>query len=169
MGRHRVKWTVLLTERYPPSEPCSCDRCRSFCDRPGWWTVEECARAIEAGLAGRMMLEMSPDRTFGVLSPAFRGNEVEFALQSNATAGCNFLVDGRCELHGSGLQPLECRFCHHERMGRGPHCHADLERSWKTSAGRALVERWGQLTGFTIRKALRIQGMVPLGRSSRFG
>jgi len=33
-----------------------------------WWTVEEAARAITAGYGGRMMLEMSPQRSFGVLS-----------------------------------------------------------------------------------------------------
>jgi len=100
-----------------------------------------------------MMLEMAPERTFGVLSPAFRGNEVDFALQEHAARGCCFLSGDACELHGSGLQPLECRFCHHDRRGQGPRCHADIERDWKTTEGRALVEYWGRLTGFTYRRA----------------
>jgi hypothetical protein len=109
--------------------------------------VKEAAKAVEAGHGTRMMLELSPDRSFGVASPAFKGNEGEFALQRHAGNGCTFLREGRCELHGTGLQPLECRFCHHDRVGLGPKCHADLEMDWQTPAGRALVRRWGTLTG----------------------
>ena len=140
-----------LAEKYPPSEPCSCSICVSYCRRPGWWTVEEAARAIDAGYADRMMLEMSPDRSFGVLSPAFRGCEVQFATNVYASRGCTFLKEERCELYGSGLTPLECRFCHHDRLGLGPRCHADIEKDWNTAAGRALVVRWSNLTDFWRR------------------
>ncbi len=152
MTRHHPKRS--LAEKYPPSSPCSCETCVAFCQRPGWWTVAEAAGAIEAGYASRMMLEMAPEGTFAVLSPAFKGCEANFALQSRAANGCNFLKDGLCELFGTGHQPLECRFCHHDRPGQGPICHADLEKDWNTPAGRALVNRWGQLTGFWQRTAL---------------
>jgi hypothetical protein len=90
-----------------------------------------------------MMLELSPDRRWGVLSPAFRGNEGMYALNDHAHKGCNFLTpDRRCELFGSGVQPLECRFCHHERRGDGPKCHRALEKDWNSHAGRTLVARW---------------------------
>ncbi len=137
-----------LQEKYPPSEPCDCDVCLSYCQRPGWWVVAEAVQAIVAGYAGRMMLEMSPDRSFGVLAPAFKGCKIAFADQAHASGGCTFLKDGRCELHGTGHQPLECRFCHHDRVGLGPRCHADIERDWNTARGRALVVRWSNLTGF---------------------
>ncbi len=140
-----------IAERYPPSEPCSCTVCVSYCRRPGWWTVEEARRAIEAGYAGRMMLEMSPDRSYGVLSPAFKGCELRFASEGFAASGCTFLKDGLCELHASGLMPLECRFCHHDRPGQGPRCHADIGREWNTAAGRALVVHWSNLTDFWSR------------------
>ena len=149
---------VPLATRYPPSEPCGCEVCRSYCRRPGWWTVEECARAIKAGLARRMMLEISPERSFGVLAPAFRGNEGAFALQEFANRGCGFLVEERCELHGSGLQPLECRFCHHDRVGQGPRCHADIERDWNTPQGQALVEQWGRLTACRFQTMALLRG-----------
>ena len=131
-----------LYTRYPPSAPCDCLICRSYCLRPGWWTVDEAARAIKAGYAGRMMLELAPERTFGVLSPAFTGCEGNFALQAYAANGCTFLTGGRCALHGTGLQPLECRFCHHDRNGLGPQCHADIEQSWHTPQGQRLVAHW---------------------------
>lgn len=138
----RKKRDRSLEARFPPSPPCACEVCRSFCARPGWWTVREAARAVAAGYGGRMMLELSPDRTFGVLSPAFSGCEGTFAFQEFAQFGCCFLRDGLCELHGTGFEPLECRFCHHERMGRGQRCHAALEQDWRTPAGQALVRTW---------------------------
>jgi hypothetical protein len=162
MSRTRPKRALSLAEKYPPSQPCGCEICLGFCARPGWWTVAQAARAIEAGYAGRMMLEMAPERTFGVLSPAFKGNEVDFALQRLAGKGCTFLIEQRCELHGTGFQPLECRFCHHERVKLGPACHAELEQDWNSSAGQALVVQWSRLSGFLerlqVREAARRKG-----------
>ena len=137
-----------LIEKYPPSEPCNCTICLSYCKRPGWWSVKEASCAIEAGYGIRMMLEMSPERSFGVLSPAFKGCEMAFATNAYSSHGCTFLNDNHCELHGTGLQPIECRFCHHDRTGLGLRCHADIEKDWNTSAGRALVVRWSNRTGF---------------------
>ena len=112
-----------LERKYPPSAPCSCDVCRSFCTRPGWWTVSQAEAALRAGYGSRMMLEVSPDFTSAVLSPALRGNENDIAQQKNARNGCSFFDGGLCALFGTGHQPLECRFCHHERPGLGPRCH----------------------------------------------
>lgn len=150
----RRKKPHSLYERYPPSEPCRCDVCKSYCRRPGWWTVTEAKQAIDAGYGLRMMLEMAPDFTYGVLSPAFRGCEANFALQEFAECGCNFLCDGLCELHHTGLQPLECRFCHHARNGLGTNCHAALERDWHTSAGQNLMIAWAKSTGLWQKYSL---------------
>lgn len=148
MPRNRRKRQLTLAAKYPPSPPCSCDICKSYCRRPGWWIVAEAAEAIKAGYGKRMMLEMSPDFTFGVLSPAFKGCEIRFAYQEYAPAGCTFLVGEKCELHGTGYQPLECRFCHHDRVGMGPRCHSDLEKDWNTEAGRTLIVKWNEVVGF---------------------
>lgn len=72
---------MTLAEKYPPSETCSCDICRNYCYRPGWWTVELAEKAIELGFAKRMMFEIALEQNFGVLSPAFKGNEGGYALQ----------------------------------------------------------------------------------------
>jgi hypothetical protein len=147
---------VKLQKKYPPSDPCSCDVCKSYCKRPGWWTVKEAENAIREGMASRMMLEISPEKDFGVLSPAFKGNEVNYALQAFSGNGCTFYNDGLCELFGTGLQPLECRFCHHDRAGQGPKCHADIEKEWKTSYAKRVVVRWGNLTGFWEKQGLKL-------------
>ena len=142
MTKRKAQNKKTLSEQFPPSEPCACDICLGYCARPGWWTVEEAARALEAGYGNRMMLEVAPELTFGVLSPAFKGCEKSIATDQFAKNKCTFLKNDRCELYGTGHQPLECRFCHHERRGLGPKCHAALEKDWKTLAGQALVERW---------------------------
>jgi len=77
-----------------------------------------------------------------VLSPAFKGCERSIATNQFARNGCTFLKNDRCELHGTGHQPLECRFYHHDRRGLGRKCHADLEKDWKTPTGQALVDKW---------------------------
>jgi len=143
-----------LIEKYKPSEPCTCDICKSYCSRPGWWTVEEADKVIRAGFANRLMLEISPDRDFGVLSPAFKGNESRYALQIFSKFGCTFLNNGLCELFGTGLQPLECRFCHHDRKGLGITCHLDIEKDWNTKHGKSLIVKWGNMIGFWQRQGL---------------
>lgn len=141
----------ILLKKYPKSLPCDCIICKSFCSRPGWWTVEEARRVIEAGYKMRMMLEMSPDLTIGVLSPAFKGCEGNFALQEYANNECTFLINELCELHGTKYQPLECCYSHHSRKGLGKICHNDLEMDWRTVTGQRLVEQWGILVGLWER------------------
>jgi len=159
MSRTRYAVAKTLVQKYPPSAACSCAVCLSYCARPGWWTVEEAARALAAGCGPRMMLEIPPEQTFGVLSPAFAGCEGGLATNLAARNSCTFLKNQRCELHGSGSQPLECRYCHHDRPGLGPQCHADLERDWHTPQGLALVQLWGERTGFWERMRLLKTGM----------
>jgi hypothetical protein len=147
---------MSLNEKYPPSEPCDCEICKAFCIRPGWWTVEEAARAMEAGYGNRMMMEIAPEFTFGVLSPAFKGCEGDFALQEYSRSGCNFLHDDLCELHGTGLQPIECRFCHHSRSRQGLICHYDIAKDWRTLEGQELVKKWASVYGLYAKYKIRI-------------
>ena len=145
---------IDLARKYSPSKPCSCDICLNYCRRPGWWTVAQATKAVEAGYGGRMMLEMAPELTFGVLSPAYNGNEGNIALQIFARQGCTFLKDNLCELYGTGLQPLECRFSYHTRPGLGVKCHSDIEKDWYSQAGQKLIIRWGKSTGFFEHRGL---------------
>ncbi len=137
-----MKKVKTLAEKYPPSKSCSCDICKSYCLRPGWWTVDQAKMAINEGYGSRMMLELAPEMNFAVLSPAFRGCEQSFALQEFSSLGCNFLKDGICEIHDKDFLPLECAYCHHSRKGMGIKCHADIEQDWKTLKGQILVKQW---------------------------
>lgn len=138
----RNKPTLPLAERFPPSEACSCVVCRGYCARPGWWSVDQAQKALLAGYGVQMMLELSPDRKYGVLSPAFRGYEGMVSLQEYAQNGCTFFRHGLCALYQTGFEPLECRFCHHDRAGQGRICHDALMQDWLTPAGQALVRSW---------------------------
>jgi len=158
MCAKKIQQKKSLTEKFPPSRPCNCKVCLSYCLRPGWWTVEEAAKAIEADYAMRMMIELSPDKSFGVISPAFKGNEGAIALSLYSKQGCNFLTGGLCELHGTGLMPLECRFCHHDRKGLGPKCHEALEKDWNTPAGKLLIEKWCIM--IDLKKRMNTFGLV---------
>lgn len=137
-----------LRAKFTPSEPCSCSICKGFCLRPGWWIVDEARLAIQNGLANRMMLEISPDKSFGVLAPAFKGNELLIAMQVFSNNYCTFYIDGLCELFGKDYQPLECRFVHHRRKGQGIVCHTAIEKDWNTMAGKKLVQEWIATTNF---------------------
>ena len=150
-SRHKSVFVNTLAEKFPPSAPCSCPVCVAYCARPGWWTVEQASQVLHSGYTHRIMLELSPDRSFGVLSPAFKGCESNFALDIYSQTGCAFLNDGLCELYATGFQPLECRHCHHADLSAGPRCHAALESDWRTPAGQALVLQWGHLTGLWER------------------
>ncbi|ATW25101.1 hypothetical protein [Candidatus Formimonas warabiya] len=120
--------------------------------------MEEVVRAIQAGYGNRMMLEISPEMAFGVLSPAFKGCEGNFALNFYAKKGCNFLKDNLCELYGTGLMPLECRFCHHDRIGLGRKCHLDIEKEWNTAMGQVQVAKWTRQFGLWEQYKALIKG-----------
>ena len=152
-----------LKDSYPPSPPCNCEICRSFCRRPGWWTVEQASSVMKAGYSHRMMLEIAPEFNFAVLSPAFRGCEGSIATNEFSNAGCNFYKNELCELHGTNLQPLECRVCHHERPGLGPACHGDIEKQWNTPNGQKIVIKWMKEINFWDRYSTD-----PRAKSSQF-
>jgi hypothetical protein len=145
-----------LYRKFPPSEPCSCNICKGYCQRPGWWIPEEAKKAIGAGYGNRMMLELAPDKSFCVLSPAFKGNEGDYALQRYSGNGCTFYSNGFCELFGTGLQPLECRFCHHLRKGKGISCHRAIEKEWKKTSSKIIIIHWGNQTGFWKRHGMSV-------------
>jgi hypothetical protein len=154
MIKNKVDPDIDLRTKFPPSKPCSCKTCLSYCKRPGWWTIKEAATAINAGFAERMMLELSPKHDFAVLAPAFKGNEGNYALRVFAGNGCTFLKVNLCELPGLDFQPLECRFCHHKRKGLGIQCHDLILQQWNSAEGKRLIVKWGNIIGFWHRHGI---------------
>ena len=146
-----------LYKRFPPSPACSCSICAYYCRRPGWPLVEEARLAIELGMAGRLMLEFAPDFSFGILAPAFKGNEGHCAFTLYSHNGCTFLCDSGCEIFDAAYRPIECRFCHHNRPDQGLSCHLAVARDWDTSKGRRLVHRWLSMQNLDYSKLYQIE------------
>lgn len=148
----------------PDSAPCSCSTCVGYCEsNPGWPTPSEAALLLDAGHAGRLML----DRWFAedglpdvdLLMPAARGYEGTRARHPSGLAilleggyrrgACTFLTgEGRCAIYGEPGRPVECRAAHHaDRTYVG--LHRDVAATWHTDEGRAVVARWRSITGYT--------------------
>lgn len=68
----------LIHER-PTTKSCDCPKCVSLCERvPGMGTVDEMAKAIDAGMAGRLMLDWQvkdDGSSIEILAPASLGHE----------------------------------------------------------------------------------------------
>lgn len=146
-------------------EACKCRECTSACERcPGWFSPEEAIKAMDAGLAGNMMLDwMSKDHkcknfTY-ILSPAVvasggqlapEGDDFLQMLLGNWQKGeCGFLVKGLCSIHDRGFKPLQCRAATHD-----DNDYIDnwaMAVLWDTAAGKAAVARWRKETGCTER------------------
>lgn len=133
-----------------PEASCTCASCVNACQtNPGWFAPNDAKRALDAGLANRIMLDWwsdSPEDIF-ILAPAARGCEGSMApdmpmsiffIGSWCKGRCTFLnKKNRCDIHDSGHKPHQCRtFASNETM-------RDM---WNTKKGRALVARWRKET-----------------------
>lgn len=140
-----------IYNRYPHSQSCSCEVCKSFCKRPGWWTPEQTKEIIKVGYYNKIMLEISPELTFGVLSPAFKGCEMNIAINLFKENWCTFYHNGLCDLHNTPYLPLECAFCNHDSKGQGQKCHTDIEQLWKSKENQKIIKEWGEMVGLWER------------------
>lgn len=129
----------------------SCDSCVAMCGYgyPGRMTPGEARQAIENGNATR--LYASTWRKTTMLRPAIVGWEALSLAERDLQRGkCTFMTaNARCELHGTGSKPLECRVAPCENSTGGAYgvtlnngVIAAIERAWRTKEGRAVVALW---------------------------
>ena len=138
---------------------CNCIQCRAACEFiPGWMTPAEARKAIAKGLAHRLMLCWhggGGHKRIYVLSPAVAGYEGKIGPQAVMSGKewkkgtCTFFGKQRCEIHGSGFKPLECRLalCCNVAIGRqadDAHAHA-IPRAWDSWRGRRIIKRWWRM------------------------
>lgn len=152
-------------------ESCTCHECVSACEHnPGWMSPADATRAIEAGHAGKLMLDwLEPCTEVGnktrifVLSPASddRGGgmapEVEemhgfssgrcfFGMwlggERPYKGRCVYLKRGRCSIHASGFKPHQCRMS----LGCGDNDlgvdNYTMAKMWRGREPRAVVAEW---------------------------
>lgn len=142
---------------------CTCRECVDACKHyPGWMTPEEADKAINEGLAKRLMLDwFCADKEFNykkifVLCPASLGYEGKKApedigfsplLVGYFPGRCTFLKNDRCEIHSSGHKPMHCRegrACVDDgKTGYGEKIK--VARLWNTTEGKALLRKWRKL------------------------
>ncbi len=141
---------------------CTCHQCVRACHlNPGWPTPEEAEKAIEAGHAGRLMLDWWVDfpGNIEILCPASEGFEGErapepeegfIAMFSGWCKGrCTFLTsDNKCEIHQSGFKPQECREALVCSSIGGFAEHKKVAMLWNTDEARSLIERWKKLVNY---------------------
>lgn len=149
-------------------KPCSCTQCVGACERnPGWMSPEDAQKAMDAGMAPRLMLDwLDPSSEVGnkerihVLAPASLGYEGRSAPEMDEMIGdrdilsvllgpppikgqCTFLEKGLCTIHTSGFKPRQCcttRVCTDEGDD-----NFDIARLWASRKGYAAVARWREL------------------------
>jgi hypothetical protein len=96
---------------------CDCEKCKTMCQHSTCLPTPEGARAlIRAGHGARLATYLLATdaglRRF--VGPAPAGLEGA-ADVPNTRGRCTFATDAGCELHASGLKPLEGQLAHHSR------------------------------------------------------
>ena len=146
---------------------CACAKCVDLCRRnPGWFTPQEAAKALAAGLADKLMCdwlepsnEVGNDERIFVLAPAADARGGEMAPEWDEMHGggggmfaallgplpykgrCIFFKKDRCAVHDSGFKPRQCV----ENFGCDGQIRADnyeMARLWNNEEGRALIATW---------------------------
>lgn len=124
---------------------CNCERCQKGCQRyPGWMTVDEAKRAMDAGHAKDLMRDYwaSMEGNISVLCPAIEGYEGRTAAWL-PDGKCVFFSNGKCGIHNSGFKPRQCResfLC----KGIGPGKSEFIEE-WNSPEGKEQVRRFREL------------------------
>lgn len=129
---------------------CKCEDCAGAClVKSGRFTPREASKAINAGLAKKMMAEtdvLSLSKVY-ILTPATKGYGGKMApLMSfisyffGETYPCIFFKKGLCQIHDSGFKPVECRKLIHGN--KEPFDVDALVKQWDTELGRKVLRKW---------------------------
>lgn len=121
---------------------CACSKCVTMCERnPCWPTPDEARTLIAAGYGDRLMTDWWDDfpNDTHLLCPAAEGHENRMApagpmfFQIDWHKGrCTFLTkEGKCELHTSGLKPLEGRVADCKESSANQDLREHIIELWK--------------------------------------
>ncbi len=138
---------------------CSCSKCKSMCHAPCCGSVEDFEKIIEAGYADRLMFDDLPSVCDGgdIIKPALKGHEGKQApWETKSELGCTFWKYGKCELHKSGLKPIQGKQATHTDQ----HVAADKAQAfseiskadWESPRGMALIEKWKKLVNYKVNE-----------------
>lgn len=128
-----------------PSE-CSCDKCSRMCHSTCCGAIEDIKKLMDAGFANRLSFDNWPNN-IKMVGPALKGYEGKESPWSTATIeGCTFWKDGLCELHDTGLKPIQGKLSLH---GMSDDENNEIAKmitdSWNTEEANAVIEEWKKL------------------------
>jgi hypothetical protein len=126
---------------------CTCDVCVAMCEeKPCHGTPEEMQRLIDAGHSDRLALYFCQNYS---LKPKLEYVEYLGPSPVFEQRGCTFLKDKRCELHASGMKPLEGRVVWHGKTNmrrfpvpRGYTLREYIASLWANEPAQMLVDSW---------------------------
>lgn len=124
-----------------------------MCTRPCWGTPSEIQKIIDSGLGNRLYSDYwsrnSDHGDINMIQPALKGHESNNApFWPRNDHGCTFWKNGLCELHDSGMKPIEGRLAHHskdyeaEDKSLEMSVHEMVARTWDNEEGRQVYENW---------------------------
>lgn len=147
-----------IRKKWPATLPCSCDRCVSYCQRPGWFLPDEIrSLAAHLGLTVKELFDQYlvvdwwggtgkegiPEGTdIGILSPGKPHEHGQLASLGFGVhpADCIFLKEGKCSIHA--VKPQECRNARHDvEPAKGQH--VAIAKAWQREEGRELLREVG--------------------------
>jgi hypothetical protein len=136
-----------------PSE-CDCKKCQTMCHAPCCGSVEDFEKLIEAGFADRLMFDDLPSICDGgdILKPALKGHEGRQAPWGvSSLRGCTFWDCGKCQLHESGLKPIQGKMARHDNndaVSDADKFSHISKADWESPRGLALIAKWKELVNY---------------------
>jgi hypothetical protein len=160
---------LTLKELTLVDSECKCEECTENCAwRPGWPSLEEAKKLVEAGYGKELMVDwwggdsFTPDLSrIYLLCPAGKGHAGDDAAEGSLSdifsvgrlpaMPCVMLTPEKlCKLHGSGMKPVECR-CTSCNTPDPDYIHEAAAESWNSPRGAAFVLQWMYDVGYTGR------------------
>lgn len=122
---------------------CDCEKCSNMCQAPCSGTPEDMEKLIDHGYADRLSYDDLEPKPY-ILKPSLKGYEGKKQPWLTASPdGCTFWKNGKCELHASGLKPIQGKLAHHDETEKQRLEIQDfLVKSWEGQKGKKVIEMW---------------------------
>lgn len=133
---------MIKITNYKTNE-CSCETCKSMCDRPCWPTPDEALLLIEKGYGDKLMKDWwVSDNDIYLLCPACAGYEGRNA-PAWPNGKCIFFNDG-CYIHN--IKPSEGKIANCKHTPE--NLHKEIAMLWNNPEAQKIVSNWESIYAF---------------------
>ncbi len=114
-----------------------------MCHAPCCGTPDEMHKLMEAGYGERLMVDDWPDGP-PMIKPAMKGYEGKISpWNTRSDEGCTFWKEGKCQLHSSGLKPLQGKLAHHSlEFNEISAIENAIVAAWETERASEVIDMW---------------------------